>query len=160
MPIPAGQPTYTATPPPWLPDLPGVADYIPARTVVAAAAGYGNPLNTFDETTHPTGDQVLRLIVEAGAWVALRAGTVDTTLYPAAASVAAMRTAAMVELAYPDRDRDLTVATTLLTQADRAREDLARANEAATGEDVTDPGENVGFAWSFPPPAPYGDDLL
>jgi hypothetical protein len=40
--------------PTWAPTLPDVANYVPRRTVVGAADGYGAPVNTFDTTTHPT----------------------------------------------------------------------------------------------------------
>jgi hypothetical protein len=143
--------------PAWTPDRARVADYVPGRTLVAAADGYGNPLNTFDATTHPTGTQVDRLIVDAVGWVLMKTGEIDPTLYDQATSVAAKFAASQVELGYPDRPDDINRAQQLYQQAVAARDDLARANIATTGEDVEDPAAHLLPIYSFPRADTWGD---
>lgn len=143
--------------PSWAPDLPRVADYIPQRTLVGAVDGYGSPADSFTPDTHPTDAQVTRLIAEACTWVTTRTGTIDASLVDSATSCAALRTAGMVELAYPDTSRDAGVATELLRQADAMRTDLAKANEAITGDDPEDPAAHLLPLWSFPAADPNGD---
>ncbi|HLL69016.1 MAG TPA: hypothetical protein VK453_25375 [Micromonosporaceae bacterium] len=152
----------------WAPTLPQVADYVPVRTIVGAADGSGDALNTFDTTTRPTATQVGRLIEESEAWVTVRVGTVDPSLHTFATQCAALRTAGMIEQSYPDRADDLNSAATLLKLAYDAREDLYRANVAITRDDpavpgVPDSGDATGQpmpVWSFPPAVTYGDHLL
>jgi hypothetical protein len=134
----------------WRPELWQVADYIPGRTLVGAVDGYGNALNTFDNTTHPTGDQVQRLITAACAWVTLKTGLVDDSLTESARDVAALRAAGMAEQGYPDNRDDLNTSAALLAQATQMRDDLARANEAVTGQDPEDPEAHLLPVYSFP----------
>lgn len=136
----------------WRPELWQVADYIPARTLVGAVDGYGNPIDTFDSTTRPTGDMVARIITAAVAWVQAKTGPVDASLDDLARSVAAKYAASQVELTYPDNGNDLNTAQQLYQQAVAARDDLWRANEAVTGEDPEDPAAQVMPVYSFPPP--------
>jgi hypothetical protein len=142
----------TSTLPLWAPDRTQVADYVPGRTLSQDLNG---ARLTFDATTRPTGDEVDRLIAEATTWVMLKTGTaIAANLLGAATTAAAIRTAGMVELGYPRNAKDLDTAQILLKQASDLRDDLARANAAATGEDPTDPAENVLPVWHFPP-APH-----
>lgn len=144
----------------WRPDLWNVAAYVPRRTLVGAVDGYGNALDTFDQTTLPKGNVVDRLITDACAWVLLLAGPIDTTLYPAALGCAAMRVAALVELSYPDNRDDLTNAKDLLAQADAWRKDLAAANHALGEDDPATTADDLLPVWLFPRASPAGDLLL
>lgn len=152
------------TGPAWTPDLPAVAKYVPRRTVVAAANGYGTPLATFDSTTHPTGAQVEALIADAVAWVQVRvgvgAGDIAAGLFGVATRAASLWAAGMVELTYPDNRDDLSTANALLAEARTAREELWAANIATTGTDVEDPAANLMPLWSFPAADPWGDYTL
>ena len=146
----------------WAPTPEQVADFVPGRTLVGAVDGYGQPVNTFTDQTHPTGTQVLRLIDRATSWVGTAAGAIpdNTALQAAATSAAACWTAGMVELAYPDNQRDLNTAQTLLDQADRMRRDLITAIEVTTGTDPDTPAAQVPVLYSFPDPVPWGDTYL
>jgi hypothetical protein len=141
----------------WRPDLWKVADSVPGRTLVGAVDGYGNALGTFTAATHPTDQQVQRLITDGCAWVTLKVGPVHVSLYDQAAAAAALWVAARVELTWPDNRDDLATADQLYKQAVAMRDDLWRANEAATGEDPEDPEANLMPVYSFPAPEPWGD---
>jgi hypothetical protein len=164
VPIPAGGGT---TPPDWTPTLDEVADYCTARTLVPQLDGSNLELQGFDSTTRPSASQVARIIADSVAWVQLKAGVLDATLYTAANMVATVRTAGFIELRFPERqstnrDDAITTAKELLKQADQMRNDLALANEVITGDDPTDPddpdgpggGSGVLPVWSFPPAPP------
>ena len=141
----------------WRPDVWKVADYVPGRTLVAAVDGYGNAIATFDSTTHPTGDQVQRLVTDGCAWVATRCGTLDASLYDMGTAVAAVYAAAQVERGYPDANRDPQVADQLWQQAQAMREDLAKANAAITGVEPEDPAAHLVPYYSFPGSVSWGD---
>ncbi len=141
----------------WRPELWDVAAYVPRRTLVGAVDGYGNALDTFDQTTLPRGAVVWRLISDACAWVLLTTGAVDTTLADAAKACAAIRAAALVEAGYPDNRDDLTNADTLLKQAEQMRKDLAAANTALGVDDPATTADDLLPVWSFPAAPSYGD---
>lgn len=147
----------------WAPTPEQVADFVPGRTLVGAVDGYGQPRQTFDDSTHPTGAQVVRLIERAVSWVATAAGELPgdkPDLLAAATSAAACWTAGMVELAYPDNSRDLNTAQVLLDQAAGMRRDLVTAIEVQTGTDPDTPAAQVPVLYSFPDPVPWGDAYL
>lgn len=149
--------------PAWAPTVEQVADFVPGRTLVGAVDGYGQSRNTFDDSTHPTGAQVLRLIERATSWVTTAAGTIpgdNAGLLAAATSTAACWTAGMVELTYPDNSRDLETARTLLDLATGMRRDLVTAIEVTTGTDPDTPAAQVPVLYSFPDPVPWGDAYL
>lgn len=98
------------------PGLVEVADYIPARTV-ATGVGEQNPVNTFTSDTTPNSAQAARIAESAARYVASRVGTIDKALYDMARSVAAMRAAGLIELAYPIRDGDINTAQQLLAES-------------------------------------------
>lgn len=155
------QPASPAAAVSWRPELWQVADLIPGRTLVGAVDGYGNALNTFDDvSTHPTASQVQRLITGACAWVLLKTGPIvaDGSLDPAATEVAALRAAGLVEQGYPDNRDDLNAAAQLLAQASAMRDDLRKANEAATGQDPEEPEAHLFPVYSFPAPFAAGDE--
>lgn len=162
MPIPAGP----STSPDWAPTLAEVADYTTARTLVPQANGSNLEVYAFSTTTRPTADQVTRIIADACGWVTLKCGTIDASLNVSANSCAALRSAGLVELRYPERahvNREDAIATAkeLLKQADQAREELHLANQALTGEDPQDSGFlEIAPVWSFPSAVAWGDSLL
>ena len=137
------------SPPPWKP-----ADYVPTRTLVPVDTGANLPVNSFDDTTTPNGTQVERLTTDACAWVLAGCGTIAQTLSDMASAVAAIWVAASIQRGFPEKDTDVQRAAALLEQAQRMRDDLAKANEAATGTDPVDPGAALLPRWSFPAPDP------
>jgi hypothetical protein len=138
--------------PDWAPGLAQVAAYVTSRTVTATTDD-GTPVNTFTADTFPTSTQVSDIITDACAWVAAIAGNVDESLYILASTVAALRTAGMIQLAFPVREGDVPNAAALLAQADKTLAALVRTQEAA--------GAGVGGLspkGSFPcPPRPTND---
>lgn len=122
-------------PVPWAPNLRDVAAYVPTRTVPVDTPGSMTPLGTFDATTVPNDEAVDRLGKAAAAWVSARVGVVDPSLYDMAQSVAAVRAAGFVELAYPVRDAAVNVYDALFAQAAASLEELRQANAAAGEEE-------------------------
>lgn len=141
-------------PMPWVPSLREIGTYVPTRTVPVNLPGSAAPLGTFDTTTVPNDEAVTQLAKSAASWVRSRAGEIDPTLYDYATSVAAIRAAAFVELAYPIRDAEVNVYAALFEQARLALEGLIDAN-ASAGE--TPPGQGLLPAYSFPDPFPNLD---
>jgi hypothetical protein len=136
-----------------------VAKYVPERTVPADQSS-DQPGADFGPLTTPTPAQADDHIAAAVDWVASATGTIAAALYSAAAEVAAVRAAGMIELAYPVRDADINTAQALLGQADRWLAALVEANEDVN---VTDPGGGPGHVlpvWSFPTPVAWGDTLV
>ena len=143
----------------WDPTTVQVADYVTSRTVSAATPGDDTPLGDFTADTYPTGDQVNRIIQGSSSWVSAEAGSIDTTLYDLATTVAALHAAAMVELTYPERNADVSVvAERLLDEAHRHLETLTRAN-AGIGQSGPDAVSMIP-QYSFPGPPWYGDKDL
>lgn len=140
--------------PDWAPAPTRVAEYVPARTLVAATNTYAG---TFTAATRPTATQVADLINGACAWVLVRTGAVDASLADMAAATAAVYAAASVERGYPDRAADVDTAGQLYQQALAMRDDLDAANRAVTGTDTTDPAGAVAVLSAFPPPPAWGD---
>lgn len=151
MPVPAGGDGL----PVWAPSLQEVADYCTARTLVPQTDGSNLEQPGFSGQTRPTDTLVTRLIADAVGWVQLKTGDLDASLYGQGNMVATVRTAAFVELRFPERqsqnrDDAITTAKELLKQADQMRADLAAANEAVTGTDPEDPAAHLMPVWSFP----------
>lgn len=148
--------------PAWLPGRSRVANYVPSRTLGVDSETHEL---TFNSSTRPTGVMVDRLLADAAARIAGRASPVHSSLHETAAVVAALFAAAAVERGWPDDDNtqaSLQRANDLERQANTALAELARANEAASGGDATDPEQANALApvWSFPAPVPWGDSLL
>lgn len=153
-------PRPTAGGPLWTPGRSRVANYVPARTLSVDAETHEM---TFSSTTRPTGVQVDRLIRDAAGWVQLRVGVVDTSLHEQASTVSAIWAAAAVERGWPDDanpTESLRRADQLQQQADRFRDDLARANDAIVGPNPTDPAAALLPVYAFPEPVPWGDEYL
>ncbi len=141
----------------WRPELWHVAAYVPRRTLVGAVDGYGNALDVFTNETHPTAQAVNRLISDSCAWIGGVANPVADGLGEQARAAAAIRTAGLVELTWPDNRDDISTAQALLDQANALRVDLDRANQAITGTDPEDPTANLMPVYSFPAPVAWGD---
>lgn len=141
----------------WQPTLEQVADHIPTRTRDAANPGSDTLLGTFNASTTPTDEQATRQIVAAVAEVlAAVGGTVPATpahLETLASEAAALRAAADIELAYPDRNADVNVFQQLDQRAKDALQRLIDAvNDAGSG-----PEGALLPVYSFPDPVWYGD---
>lgn len=148
---------------PWTPSLEQVADHIPTRTRPVEPPGSTEYLNTFTAQTTPTDEQARRRIAAAvvevlGAVASINAAIPTTPTYlPALASeAAALRAAAMIELAYPDRDADVEVYTQLDQRATAA---LQRLLDALTNADPGSDG-NLLPQYAFPAPPWWGDHHL
>jgi len=144
---------------PWAPSLEEVADHIPTRTRASdARPGDDSLLMTFNQATTPTGEQAARFVDSAvsevlGA-VAGRVPDTPTYLRVLAQKAAALRAAADIELAYPDRDADVNVSERL---DQRAKDALLRLVEAVS--DASSPGSEGSLlpVWSMPAPTWPGD---
>ena len=98
-------------------------------------------------------------ITAATEYVAAMAGIVQTSTVTLAKSAAAVRAAAMVELAYPERDEDVSVADALNALADELLTALVAANTVAGGAPTTPAGSSLP-QYSFPDPVAWGDTLI
>ncbi|WP_031165957.1 hypothetical protein [Streptosporangium roseum] len=143
---------------PWAPTLEQVADHIPTRTRDSTTPGSDTLLMTFNADTTPTDEQARRYIDSAVAEVlAAVAGTVPATptyLRELARKAAALRAAADIELAYPDRDADVEVAAQL---DQRAKDALLRLVEAVSDAGGTGTEGSLLPVWSMPVPGWPGD---
>lgn len=143
--------------PEWAPTLEQVADHIPTRTRNAAQAGDTALLGTFTSVTEPTDEQARRHISAACSEVLGAVGgtipSVPAFLAGLAGEVAALRAAADIELAYPNRNADVSVYEQLNQRADAALQRLIDAvNDAGAG-----PEGGLVPVHSFPQPPWYGD---
>jgi hypothetical protein len=144
--------------PAWAPSLSDVADHIPTRTRPTAEWGSSDAiLGTFTDATTPTRDQAARIITRACAWVGSQLGSpVSPTVYQAAGIAAALRAAYWVEVAFPERDGDLSVYDRLAVDADTAAT-TARELNAIAGAQLPDPnldGDLVDYSFPSEQPAP------
>ena len=136
---------------PWAPTLEQVADHIPTRTRDSKTPGSDTLLMTFNADTTPTDEQARRYIDSAVA------GTIPATptyLRELARKAAALRAAADIELAYPDRDADVEVAAQL---DQRAKDALLRLVEAVSDAGGTGTEGSLLPVWSMPVPGWPGD---
>lgn len=145
----------------WRPGRDAVARYVPGRTLVLnRVLGSNEMLQTFDSTTKPDGQTVDALITDAVAWVLTATGPIaasPTNLAELARAAAAIWAASAIEQGWPDRNTDVSTAADLLAKATAMRKDLALANEAATGEDPTDPSASLLPLYQFPRPPRWAD---
>jgi hypothetical protein len=144
--------------PSWAPSLEQVADHIPTRTrSTAAAPGDDSLLNTFNAQTTPTDEQARRHIAGAVAEVLGAVGgnipAIPSFLAGLASEAAALRAAASIELAYPNRDADVQVYEQLDRRATAALQRLIDAiNDQGSG-----PEGSLMPVWAMPDPVWYGD---
>lgn len=141
----------------WAPTLEQVADHIPTRTRDATVTSSDTLLGTFNANTTPTDEQATRQIKYACTEVlGAIAGPIPATptfLADLAAEAAALRAAADIELAYPDRQADVTVYERLDQRAKDALQRLIDAvNNAGSG-----PEGSLLPQWAFPNPDWWGD---
>ncbi|GAA3172487.1 hypothetical protein [Nonomuraea roseoviolacea] len=141
----------------WTPTLEQVADHIPTRTRPTEPPGTDTLLGTFNGQTTPTAEQANRQITAAVAEVlAAVGGTIPAApphLATLASEAAALRAAASIELAYPDRQADVNVYEQLNARAIAALQRLIDAvNDAGSG-----PEGALMPVWAFPDPPRHGD---
>ncbi|WP_188188049.1 hypothetical protein [Nonomuraea sp. SYSU D8015] len=141
----------------WAPLLEQVADHIPTRTRSADTPSDDTLLGTFNASTTPTGEQAMRHINRAVREVlAAIGGTLPATpafLTGMATDTAALLAAASIELAYPDRQADVSVYEHLRQQANDALQRLINAvNDAGSGTDGS-----LLPVWAMPDPTWPGD---
>lgn len=145
-------------PPTWAPTLTQIANHIPTRTrEIGVSDSYAG---TFTADTTPTATQVTALIDDACVWAAAPAGTpIVTAAHEYLRLAATLWTAYQVELAYPERDADVTVYDRFRIDAEAARETAAAVNRAnGGGADVDGDGEPPVLAvYEFPDPPPWKD---
>lgn len=128
----------------WRPLLEDVAAYVPTATLVGAVDGYGAVLYTWDDTTtHPTAGAAQRIITGACSWVLVGTGPLDVALLDGAKDLAARRAAGWIQFTFVDDADDRAHAETLLKQCEADLLKLAKRNSALTGDDPTDPADDV-----------------
>lgn len=143
--------------PTWAPTLEDVADHIPTRTRDRNAPGSDVLLMTFTASTTPTDEQAQRKIAHAVDEVLVAIGgtlpATPTYLKGLATKAASLRAAADIELAYPDRNADVSVYEQLNQRAKDALQVLVDGcNDAGGGTEGT-----LLPVYEFPDPALYGD---
>lgn len=150
------RPAFSALP--WVPSLRQVATLVPGRTL-GQTPNAGGPIfnGTFTATTIPTSDQVAEIIDDAVAEVMAAVGTVAGELTDTARSVAKMRAAGKVLLAYPIGG-DLSAGQSWLNRSDAALLQLVEQNEVLVPG--TGGATSVLSAYSFPDPADWADSPI
>ncbi len=143
----------------WAPTLDDVARHIPRRTRDTNAPGSDVVLGTFTPATTPTDSQAQAVIDAAVNMVLSVAGPVVQPGLPnaslvqqAARTAAEWRAAADIELAYPNRDADLSVVQEL-----NARAEAAMTALLAVMEQTQTGAIDVVPYWSSPLPPPWAD---
>lgn len=141
----------------WQPTLEQVADHIPTRTRDATTPSVDTLLGTFNASTTPTDEQATRKILAAVAEVlAAVGGTIPATpsyLASLASEAAALRAAADIELAYPDRQADVSV----FEQLDQRAKDALQRLIDAINDQGSGPEGSLLPVWAMPEPVWYGD---
>jgi len=105
-------PSPSNTRPVWTPFLSEVGDYIPSKTR-DITPGSDVILGTFNGLTHPDDGQAQRMLDKACTGILSLLGSVSPSEYAQAGAVAAIRAAADIELAWPERAADLAMYTAL-----------------------------------------------
>lgn len=144
-------PSASNTRPSWAPFLSDVADYVPHKSR-DTTPGTDLILGTFTPATLPTDQQAHRVLDEAITTVLGAVPTITPNLAKLAKQAAALRAAADVELAWPERTVDMTTYQAL---NQRAKDALALLLTAAQ-QDATGVGPDFP-AWSFPDPPQWAD---
>jgi len=151
---------------PWAPGVDEVARHIPRRTRDSRSPGSDTVLGTFTSSTTPTASQAQAFIDAAVRSLVALVGVLPATGDPAAVAnlqgaardAAEWRAAADIELAYPNREADVTLAAALDARAVTALAAL-RTALAEAGAGTVD----VSPEWMFPDPvltAPWGDRTI
>lgn len=144
----------------WAPTVADVAKYIPTRTRDTTTPGSDALLNTFTPNTTPTGSQAQSIIDDAVGGVVSVVGELpasppaDPEIYSQARVAAAIRAAADIEMAYPNRDADVSVAVLLGQRAALALAQLQQALSVLVGGPV-----DLLPSWQMPLPETWGESL-
>lgn len=148
-------PVMEANRPTWTPFLSDVADYVRTRTLDITQPGSETYLGTFTANTEPDGASVQRILDRAVSAVIAVVPTVPIGLEDLARSAAALRAAADVELAYPERNADTNVYAQLNERAEQEFTRLVTAAESSGNANVaTFP------VWFMENPPAWGSDYL
>jgi hypothetical protein len=148
---------------PWAPSLRDVGCHIPSRT---RSVTTNEVKGSFDDDTAPSGESVYGLIQSAVATVAGMVGApIAPTAYPLCSAAAALWSAYWVELAYPERDGDVSVYSRLRDDALLLTQKAAEVNVGAGGGTVDPPGAGdeddvLGLSSFCFPAAPRGEYVL
>jgi hypothetical protein len=134
------------TRPVWSPFLSAVGDYIPSKTR-DITPGSDVIFGTFNGLTHPDDGQVQRMLDNAVTGILSRITSVAPSMWDQAGAVAALRAAADIELAWPDRSSDLTLYTALSARYEAEFCKLDDLSSAALP------------SWSMPDAPNWKDDL-
>lgn len=146
---------------PWAPGLADVARHVPTRTrAYSGTPGSDKTLGTFTEDTTPTAEQAQADIDAAVRSIIATVGQIPVSGDPAmvaavqgaARDAAEWRAAADIELAWPNRDADVSVARELDARATGALATL-RTVLAEAGSGLVEDAPQ----WAFPEPVPWGD---
>lgn len=137
----------------WAPDLARVGAHIPSRTRSMLT---NEPLGTFTADTYPTDAQATKVLQDAVATVAGMVGApIADAAYDLCGASAALWAAYWVELAWPDRDANVSVYQQLRADALLLIEQ-AKAVNLGAGGGQQDPPDADGLpdrlsSYSFPP---------
>jgi hypothetical protein len=146
--------------PDWAPSLQQVGSHVPSRT---RSVTTNDPLGTFSDDTAPTGTDVTQLIADACTHVqALTGLPVPAEATGQAQLAAALWAAYWVELGWPERDADVSVASQLRTDAEAATKAavaLVTVTGGATTVDPT-PGDAALPSHTFLDPPLWADTTL
>lgn len=118
--------------PSWAPTLPQVGAYVISRTTDVDLPD-GSRVTTFTADTYPTDTQVTGIVSNVCAWILAKVTTVRPGFEELAETAAALRTAGLIELAFPLREGDVPNASELLKQADQALDTLYHGQEQSLG---------------------------
>jgi hypothetical protein len=131
----AGVPPGEAAP--WAPSLRQVAVHIPSRT---RSVDTNRPLGVFSDDTEPSGDDVTRIIESATAFVAGMVGKpIVSAAYGLTSTATALWAAYWTEIAWPERDADISLAARLREDALLLIETAKAVNLGAGGGTVDIP---------------------
>lgn len=127
----------------WAPDLRKVGSHIPSRTRDEVT---NEPSGTFSATTNPNAVQVESIISSAVAAVAGLVGKpIVSAAFPLCQTASALWAAYWTELAFPDRDGNVSVYSHLRDDAILLTEQ-AKAVNLGAGGGTTDPPDEDGLA--------------
>jgi hypothetical protein len=136
-------PSPSNTRPIWTPFLSEVGDYAPNKTR-DTSVGSDIIFGTFNGLTKPDDGQAQRMLDKVCTGIISAFGIIAPSMYAQAAALACLRTAADIELAWPERPGDLTIYNALKIRIDFEWEQL---------EDLS---SNVPI-YDFPDPPPWAD---
>jgi hypothetical protein len=155
-PPPPKPPHYTE---PWAPGLADTARHIPTRTRDTRTPGSDQLLGTFTPYTTPDDGQAQKCIDAAVQWVLSQTGPLPAGLdfEQQARTAAEWRSAADIEIAYPNRDADIRLYQLLDQRAKDALSSLIVSIKLG-GDSIGSELEGAGQpSWRAPAPPPWAD---